>query len=114
MMRHARHSIVFIDNPVTEDECGTRFHAGIWDPDEKFCFCLMHVEDKGVVNPVPNELGDRFWAEPYNIDKLEAYRNAYNCWIDTDGKPGEPSYVDNLGAEAVPPCWFSMVVVRGT
>ena len=114
MMRHARHSFVFIDQPVEEHECGYNYNMAIWDPDEGFCFRLFHVNDKDEIEPVPNELSDKLWAEPYNIDKLGAYRNAYHCWIDNDGKAGDPTFVEDLGEDEVPPCWFSMVVVKGT
>ena len=114
MMRHAHHSVVFIDNPVQEHECGYNYNAAIWDPDEGFCFRLFQVSNGGDVYPVPDELGNKLWDPPYSLDRLEVYRNAYNCWLETEGELGEPEYTEGLEEGAVPKCFFNMKVVRGT
>lgn len=114
MMRYAHHAFVFIDDPVTEDECGTNFHAGEWDPDHEWCWRLFYVDDAGDVDPIKDDLADALWEPPYGIDKLEAYRNAYDCWYDNEGKPGETEFLSNLEDGAVPPCFFSMEVAKGT
>ena len=114
MMRHAQHSIVFIDKPVKEHECGHNFNMAVWDPDEGFCFRLFQVENSGNVRPVPDDIADKLWDEPYNMDKLEVYRNAYDCWVDSEGEVGDPEYVEGLGEDELPKCFFGMKVIMGT
>lgn len=113
MMRHGRHAFVFIDKPVTESECGYNYNMAAWDPDLGVCFRLFYV-DAQAVYPVEDDLADKLWDGPYSIDRLEAYRNAYQCWIDHDGGTADPDYTAGLEEGAVPPCFFSMVVVQGT
>ena len=74
----------------------------------------FYVGDEHTVHPVKDDLADKVRAEPYNIEKLKAYRIAYHFWIDNDAKTGEPDVVGYLAKGEMPPSFFSMVVVKGT
>lgn len=113
MMRVARQSFVFIDKPVTKSECGHNYNAAVWDPEHEWCFRLFHI-DGDMPHPVPDKVADKLWKAPYSIDKLEVYRNAYDCWVDNDYSIGTPSYTEDLGEGSVPKCFFGMRVVMGT
>lgn len=113
MMRVARKTIVFIDAPVKEHECGSRYSSGIWDPELGHCFRLFNQDGHGNLGPVEDSLANKLWDEDgdYRLDKLETYRNAYDCWVENDCKIGVPTPNPDGG---LPKCHFGMVVVKGT
>ena len=114
MLRHAHRAFVFIDNPVEEHECGYNFNAAVWDPDNGFCFRLFQVNGGDRIVPVPDHLADKLWEDPYGLDRLEVYRNAFDCWVENEGGVAEPEYLESLEPGTVPKCFFAMKVARGT
>ena len=101
-----------MDRPLSEGDCKDTSGA-TWDPEEEVCFRLCYVASGSEVEVLDHEVTDKLWADPYNIDALEAFRNALNCWVDNDGKPAHPDFNQELMKGEVPKCFFGMVVVSG-
>ena len=113
MVRYSRKGFVFIDQPVKEDECGAKFNSGTWDPKLGACFRLFHATGGDEVAPINDDVADKLWKDPYNLDKMEVYRNAYDCWVNNNQKAANAVYTEDLEEGSVPECFFSMPVVWG-
>lgn len=101
---------------VSENSCGSHNDKDqIWDPEREVCFDFYWWDNgKQLVN-VPHDIADKLWANDgeYNLDRLVAYRNAYDCWVDSDGKIGKTTLNPDPTNESLPKCWFSTKVVKG-
>ena len=117
MMRYSRKTIVLINTDVSPEQCEEQDPDAYYDEQRGECFNLFWEDDTfQVFNSVSNDMGDKLWSDDggYNLDRAEFYANAYDCWINSGGKPGKPVTPENPADESLPQCFFSMVVVKGS
>lgn len=71
------------------------------------------VRVAGGENALPDEVIERMKGGPYGLDKPEVLANTYSCWVDNDGKAGEPDFGAGPKAGQLPDCFFGAVVLKG-
>lgn len=111
-LRQSHNMFVFVDSVISEKHCRGK-NDGVWDPEEETCFRLWKYEKPHGESPLDDKLCDKLRAKPYNIDMLEATRNAYRCWVNNDGKMGDADLKADVKNGQVPPCYFAATVVKG-
>lgn len=113
MLRETRRAFILVDRPQDNQEGCEGQDRAVWYPEEGVCLRMFWVTFKNLVEPVDGDLVSKLSAEPYGLDRLEAYKNAYHCWIDNDGNPGHADVEAEIETGEVPPCYFGMVVKSG-
>ena len=114
MLRDVRRSFLFIDRPLnTKGKCEEKFGA-VWYDEEEACLRMWWVPEKTkIVKAVDEGLLNKISHDPYGLDRVEAYKNAYHCWVDNKGHPGHPDTKAKLKKGELPKCWFGMTVKSG-
>lgn len=120
MLRDTRRAFIFVDRGQDEkDKCEDQDGA-IWYDFDEVCLRMFWATYKGkgtggqnLVKKVDDDILDKLKGKPYNLDLLEAYSNAYNCWKDAGGFPDHPDTEQEVMEGDVPQCFFGMNVVSG-
>lgn len=118
MMRYARKTFLLITD-VPKDSCSSdRDTAEVWDDEKEVCYNLYWVEynhDVPQLLDVSDEFTQKLFGNDgsYDLDRLKTYRNAYDCWVDNDGKIGEVEGNGDVTDNSLPKCWFGITVVKG-
>ena len=125
VIRHGRNAFFFIDNGTGKDTCGDgkKDHPEeFWDDKAGGCVKLMEVkskDNKGTVKTleyVPEDIHNKLWANDgkYNLDVKKTWQNAYDCWVDNDGKVGDTVVNTDPKNKELPKCWFGLPLVKGS
>ena len=119
MVRYGERGVLFIDTGVEKKKCGDGKgdHAyEIWDDEMGGCLKLLSDNTSYRLKDLSEDKKDKLFADngSYKLDRLETYRNAYDCWVDNNGKIGDPEVPDSPTDTSLPKCFFGIDVVKGT
>lgn len=125
MIRFGRKAFYYLDTGADKEKCGD----GDDDKSEEFwsdsatgCAKLMEIEvnkdGKATYEYTPQDIHDKLWGNDgkYNLDVKETFQNAYECWVDNDGKVGKADIENSEFSDrlSLPKCWFGIPIVRGS
>ncbi|PGH07394.1 hypothetical protein AJ79_06296 [Helicocarpus griseus UAMH5409] len=119
MIRDVRLGILFIDDGVTKDKCGDGLESSVWDSKHDYCFRLFHAGGGDKLQPLDNDLAKQLWGKKsnkekfYNMNRLETYRNALDCWKKNAGRVGKVKFEKLKNKKALPQCFFGIPMVKG-
>lgn len=118
MIRETRRAFILIDRDQDNRGKCEGVSKAVWNQEEGICLRLFQANGRGgraeySVVPADAKIVSKLSSEPYNVDLIEAYTNAYHCWKDNGERPAHPDTSSEAGDGQAPKCFFGMVVKSG-
>lgn len=112
MLRKVHNMFTFVDSHMGEKDCNSQQESA-WDKEEEMCFRMWKYQKPESSGPLDEELVAKLGNKEYDLNKLAGMKNAYHCWLDSDGKVGKLDTKTQSKEGGLPKCAFPATVVKG-